>query len=217
MKKLLLKEYKLVVLPLVYVFFGFILMLFIPSYPYTLPFYFITMSLFYCFLAARENNDLVYMMTLPIPKEDVVKSRYLMMLSAEIIMWCLAIPICIIRSTVLDYDNKAGIDANIAMLGLVLFEMAVFNANFTSVYFKDCQKVGISFLKASIWEILVCIAIEASVHVEKAINGSCFWDEHTSQALIAQIPIFIVGLVLAVIITMVCYKRDVKNFKKQDL
>lgn len=217
MIKLLNKEYKLTVMPLVYAFFSFIGMLFIPSYPYTVVFFYTTLSIFFCFLYSRENKDLLYMVTLPIPKEDIVKARYGTVVSIELIQMLLSVPFCIVRCTLLTYENVAGIEANVAFLGLVFVQFAIFNTIFLGMYFKKADNVGISFLVSSIAEFIVIIAIEASVHIAKAVQGSCFWDEKNRSALIAQIPIFIVGLLFYVIMTYISYKRDVKNFLKQDL
>lgn len=217
MIKLLNKEYKLTVIPLVYAFFSFVAMLFIPSYPYTITFFYTTLAIFFCFLSSREEKDLLYMVTLPIPKEDMVKARYGTVVSIEMIQMLISIPFCIIRCTVLTYENVAGIEANIAFLGLVFVQFAVFNTIFLGMYFKKVDIVGIAFLVSSVAEFIVIIAIEASVHIAKALNGTCFWDEINVNALIAQIPIFIVGLLFFVMMTYISYKRDVKNFLKQDL
>lgn len=217
MFKLLNKEYKLTVMPLVYAFFSFVAMLFIPSYPYTVIFFYTTLAIFFCFLSSRENKDLLYMVTLPIPKEDMVKARYGTVVSVEIIQMLLSVPFCIVRCTLLTYENVAGIEANIAFLGLVFVQFAIFNTIFLGMYFKKADNVGIAFLVSSIVEFIVIIVIEASVHIAKAVQGSCFWDQTDRKALIAQIPIFIVGLLFFVIMTFISYQRDVKNFLKQDL
>ncbi len=216
MTAILQKEYKLFVLPLVYIFMAFILMLLIPNYPYTVSFFYTCLGIFFCFQMGRENRDVYYMLMLPIKKKDIVKARYLTILSIEIIQILLCIPVSIIRGTVLTYPNMAGIDPDVAFYGGACIIFATFNLVFFSGYFKDVSKVGISFLKASIAAFLMVGLVEASVHIGKAVLGTCFWDSMKIENLIKQIPILLVGIVIFILVNLLGYRRDVKNFERQD-
>lgn len=217
MIKLLIKEYKLTVMPIVYAFFSFVAMLFIPAYPYTIIFFYTTLAIFFSFLSSRENKDLIYMITLPLPKENIVKSRYAMVITIEILQIMISIPVGIIRSTLVTYQNVAGIEANIAFIGFVFIQFAVFNTVFLGVYFKNTSSVGKAFILGAIAETVIILSIEASVHVTRSITGSCFWDETTPEALLAQIPILFIGVILFGLLAYISYHRDVKNFMRQDI
>lgn len=114
MKTLLYKEYKMEV-PVVYLFLSFILLLMVPGYPYTVSFFYTCLGIFFCFQTARENKDILYMITLPVAKKDIVKARYLTVLIIEGIQILLSLPVAVVlRGTVLKYENVAGIEADAA-------------------------------------------------------------------------------------------------------
>ena len=76
MIKLLRKEIKLAASPLSYLFIGFGLMAFIPGYPILVGSFFVCLGLFQSFQAAREANDILYTVLLPVAKGDVVRAKY---------------------------------------------------------------------------------------------------------------------------------------------
>lgn len=216
MAAILQKEYKLFVLPLVYLFMAFILMLIIPNYPYTVSFFYTCLGIFFCFQMGRENRDVYYMLMLPIEKKDIVKARYLTVLSIEILQMLLCIPMSVIRGKILTYPNLAGIEADVAFYGGACIIFAVFNLVFFSGYFKDVSKVGISFLKAGIGTFVALGLVEASVHIGKALLGTCFWDSMKGEDLVKQIPILLAGIIIFILANLFGYRRDVKHFKGQD-
>lgn len=217
MKKLLYKELNLVFLPLVYIFLLLDFILFIPNYLYTISMFYICLGIFFCFLKSRENNDVLYMITLPIRKSDIVEARYLLVLFIELLQIIICIPIVIIRCTILNYPNIAGIDVNVAFLGLAFIQLAIFNRVFLGLYFKDVNQVGKAFLIACVIEFLVISIIEASVHISIIITGTCFWDSYSGDDLVKQIPFLIVGILIYAISMKISYQKDVKNFIKLDL
>lgn len=217
MKHLFYKEWKLTVVPVVYIFMSFVLMLLIPGYPYTVSFFYTGLGIFMMLLTARENKDILYMSTLPVEKKDIVKARYLLVISIEMIQIILCIPIAFLRGTVLSYDNVAGIDANIAFFGSGFLIFAVFNRVFFYVYFRDVYKVGTAFLLASIADFIIITLTETSVHIVRAITGNCFWDSVRGEDQIMQIPILAVGIIAFVISTFLGLKTDIKRFEKLDL
>jgi len=78
MKELLFKEFKLAAHPTTYLFLFLGAMLLIPAYPYFVAFIYTCLGIFFIFLSARENQDILYTVSLPVRKRDVVKSRVLM-------------------------------------------------------------------------------------------------------------------------------------------
>ena len=77
MRNIMLKEIKLSASPLAFIFISFGLMFFIPGYPILCGAFFVTLGLFQSFQTAREANDIVFSVLLPIAKKDVVKGKYL--------------------------------------------------------------------------------------------------------------------------------------------
>ena len=77
-------------------------------------------------------------------------------------------------------------------------------------------KVGTAFLKGGIAAFFVIGLVEASVHIGKAVMGTCFWDSMKAEDLIKQIPILLCCIILFVVMNMLRYKLDVKHFEAQD-
>ena len=217
MKNLLMKEWRLTVIPVTYVFMSFVLMLLIPSYPYTVSFFYTGLGIFLMMITARENKDVLYMSSLPVAKKDIVKARYLLVISIEMIQLILSIPVIVLRSTVMVYDNVAGIDANVALLGIGFLFFGLFNRTFFAVYFKDVYKVGIAFICSSIVAFILVAVSEASVHICRAITGYCFWDSVTGADQMKQLPILAAGIIIFLLLTFVGLKTDCKRFEKLDL
>ena len=76
MKKLLIKEIRLAASPLSFIFIAAALMTMLPGYPILMSAFFICLGLFYSFLNAREMNDVLYTVMLPVGKHDFVRAKY---------------------------------------------------------------------------------------------------------------------------------------------
>ena len=63
MKNLLYKEFRLAIHPSVYVFFLLSALLLVPSYPYYVSFFYLTLGLFLTFKTNRAENDIFYYAT----------------------------------------------------------------------------------------------------------------------------------------------------------
>ena len=216
MKNLLYKEYKLFVIPLVYLFTAFALMLIIPNYPYTVSFFYTGLGIFFCMQTGRENKDINYMLMLPIAKKEIVKARYLTVISIELIQMIICIPFSILRGKVLTYPNEAGIEADVAMYGGAFLIFTVFNGCYFATYFKNVSKVGAAFIKASIATFVTLGIVESSVHIGKAVFGTCFWDSMERTDQIKQLPILLVGMIVFVVVMYMRYQADAKHFEAQD-
>lgn len=211
------KEMKLFSNPMNLLFLTFVAMLFIPSYPYYVYFFYCILGIFFSFLFGRENKDLIYMTTLPIPKKDIVKGKYIFLYTYEMISVILSIPVIALRCTVVNYTNQAGIEANIALLGFNFIIMAVFNTMFLGSYFKKPEKVGTAFIIGTIVLFLLMIVAEASTFISKAMTGNCFWDSTAASDLIKQIPILMIGILFYIIVALLSYRRDVRHFEEVNI
>lgn len=217
MKTLLYKEYKLVVVPVVYLFLSFILLLMIPGYPYTVSFFYTCLGIFFCFQTSRENKDILYMITLPVAKKDIVKARYLTVLTIEGIQILLSLPVAVLRGTVLNYKNVAGIEADAAFFGIAFIIFGVFNWIFMGTYFKNVFRVGVAFVKSIFGVFAVILLAEASVHIARAVWGTCFWDSMKMEDQLRQLPVLAAGVVFFAVVTAFRYRLDIRHFEKQDL
>lgn len=217
LSNLLYKEWKLVALPVVYVFFSFCLMLFIPGYPYTVCFFYTCLAIFMSVQTARENRDVLYTIALPVRKRDIVRARYLLVISIELLQILLCVPMAILRGTVFPYENPVGIEPDVAFFGLAFFIFAAFNAVFLSAYFSDVQKVGAAFVKSAVAVFAVLLLGEGSVHAARALTGGCFWDSMRAADQLRQIPILLAGIAVFSLCGLWRYRVDARNFEAQDL
>ena len=217
LRNLLYKEWKLVALPVVYVFFSFCLMLFIPGYPYTVCFFYTCLAIFMSVQTARENRDVLYTLALPVQKRDVVRARYLLVISIELMQILLCVPVAILRAAVFPYENPAGIEPDIAFFGLAFLLFAAFNAVFLGGYFRDVQKVGAAFARSAAAVFAVLLLGEGSVHAARALTGGCFWDSMRAADQLRQIPFLLAGIAVFALCGLLRYRADARHFEAQDL
>ena len=92
MKELLFKEFKLAMHPTSYLFLAVGALLLIPAYIYYVAFIYTCLSIFFLFLIARENKDILFTVSLPVRKRDAVKARCLMVAIIELAQTLLAVP-----------------------------------------------------------------------------------------------------------------------------
>lgn len=80
------------------------------------------MDMFVHVLSSRENHDVIYTMTLPIAKSDIVKARISFVVILEMLQMLLMIPFSILHQNVNAMGNEAGMDANIVLLAEVQYQ-----------------------------------------------------------------------------------------------
>lgn len=214
---LLYQQWRLVVSPVVYAFMPLALMLLIPSYPFTVALFYTCLGIFLSLLGARENGDLRYLIQLPVPKRAIVRARYLLVISIELLQLLLAALAAALRAVLTVSENAAGLEPDTAFFGAGLVLFAVFNTVFFGGYFKDCDRVGVSFVKASIAVFLWAAAAEASVHVARAVWGGCFWDSMAPSDQLRQLPILAAGAAVFAGSALLRFRVDARHFERQDL
>ena len=80
---LLKKEWKLVMMPVPLLFLLLSALVLVPNYPYYVTFFYTTLGIFLMMQFARENRDLYYIALLPVTKREMVRARFLLVLSVE--------------------------------------------------------------------------------------------------------------------------------------
>lgn len=216
MRELIYKEFKLAKHPTMFIFPIFAAMLLIPSYPYALAFMYTILAVFYMFLSARENNDVLFTVLLPIRKRDAVKARFAIVLIMEIVQVIVCIPFAIISSKINPNiaGNSAGIEANAALFGFALIMFAVFNLIFLPMFYKTGYKIGIPFVIAAL-AVTVFIGI-----VETMINIIPYFKQTLDTVglfHINHIIILVLGIVIYAVLTFFAYKLSVKRFERTDV
>ncbi len=215
MKKLLKKELLLSFHPTAAIFVAMAAMVLIPNYPYYVSFFYAGLAVFFTCITGRENNDVFFSMMLPISKKDIVKARYGYVLLIELTQILLAVGFALIKSVLQFPANSAGIEANMAMFGVALFMLSIFNLIFFAIYYRNVKKPGVAaifasvayFLLLGIFEVLVFIIPFARDKIDTF--DPLFWEY--------KLIILAVGVVSFIVINILSYLSSVKNFSKQDI
>lgn len=216
MKNLLYKEFKLAVHPTTYIFLALCAMMLIPSYPGYAEFMYVCLSIFFVFLAGRENKDVFYTVLLPVRKRDVVKARCLMIAIIELVQIGLSVPFAILSNRISpDHGNMAGIDLNAAFFGFVFGFLSVFNIVFFPIFYRTAQKVGLALAFGGTAILLYYALVEMLVWIPSPI--STFLDTISTDMMVKHLPILLAGILIWIFTWILTYRRSAANFEKVDI
>lgn len=217
MKNLLYKEFKLATHPTSFMFMLFGAMLMIPSYPYYVAFFYITLGTFFVFVNGRENKDVLYTVMLPIAKKDAVKARCLMLGTFQLITIVFAVPFAFLSVAVNpnEFGNEAGIEPNVAFFGFVFMFFSVFNMIMIPGFYKTAYKAGVPFIKASIGMIIFWLAAESLVFIPSPVKDYLDTTDFSTQLM--QLPILAAGIIIWIVSFVLVYKKSSANFEQVDL
>lgn len=215
MKNLLAKEFKLALHPTAPMFVAFVLMLFIPSYPYEVVYFYGAMAVFFTCLLGRENNDVFYTVSLPVSKKAVVQARFAYAIILELAQIVLSIPVIVIKTVTNMPANAAALDANVALFGVMFLLFGIFNLVFFHNYYRNVNKVGKSFLIASVAMFLLVLVDEILVFAVPYVRDVI--DTPDPANLAPKFVVLAIGLVAYCVMTLAAYRDSVKNFEKTDL
>ena len=214
MKALLYKTFRLVCHPMTLVFLFFGVMLLIPSYPYTLAFFYVMLGLFFTFLNGREQKDIYYSALLPIRKRDTVRASVLFVLAVELTSLLVAAPFAVLSVRINPLGgNAVGLEANTALFAEALLLYALFNGIFLPAFYKTAYKVGVSFLKAIIPVSLVMIVLEALVH----FPGMTWLEDCTAAGQLRLLPLLLTAAVIYGTGLYFTYQKAAQNYERVDL
>lgn len=217
MSKLLRKEMKLSASILSYLFIGFGLLSFCPGYPILVGGFFVCLGIFQSFQNARLANDILYSALLPVPKADVVKSKYIFCVFIELCAFILCAAITLLRMTAFAdapiYRANALMNANPAFLGFLLLIFGCFNAVFVRGYFKTAYKLTKPFVWFIVTAFIIVGIAETLHHIPglEAINAFGF--EHIGL----QLSVLATGALIFVLLTFTSEKSAARYFEKIDL
>ena len=217
MKELLFKEFKLALHPTNYLFLAVGALLLIPAYIYYVAFIYTCLSVFFLFLIARENKDVLFTVSLPVRKRDAVKARCLTVAIVELAQTLLAVPFAIIgiRINPNPAGNIPGIEANMAFFGLVLIMYALFNFIFLTQFYKTAVKVGLPLILSSI--ALTIYVTVAEVAVQMIPTLKTHLDTTDPAMALYQLPVLIAGILFFVLALWWTYRISAASFEKVDL
>ena len=213
MKNLLYKEWKLAIHPTGYIFLLFGVMLLIPNYPYFVAFFYQTLAIFFTFMNGNTTNDIFFTALLPVRKRDVVKARLGAVIGLEVLQMLIAVPFAILRSQIIPTENLAGLDASLALFGLVFIMFGVFNVVFLPQFYRTGYKTGAPYLLATLVMTLVIVAAELVIQLTPALKQAL----DTPACTLPQIIVLFAGLLIFALLNLVAYRRSASAFERLDL
>lgn len=211
------KEMKLAASILSYLFIAFGLMFFLPGYPVLCGAFFVCLGIFQSFQKAREANDIVFSVLLPISKRDVVKGKFAFVCLIELCGMFVMLIATLVRMTVFSdfavYRENALMNANLFALGMAVVIFGSFNLIFVRGFFKTAYKFGKPFVCYIVVNFVI-IGIAESLHyipLLAAVNAFGF------EYLGLQLVLFAIGILVYVVLTCAAFKRSCKDFENIDL
>ena len=150
MRNVLRKEMRLSASILSYLFILFGLMFLLPGYPVLCGAFFVMLGIFQSFQTAREANDIVFSVLLPIAKRDIVKGKYLFVCLIEGCAFLLMTLSVLLRMTVFAqsevYRANALMNANFFALGMACVIFGLFNLIFVGGFFRTAYRFARPFV-----------------------------------------------------------------------
>lgn len=217
--RLLQKEICLCLSPINYIFLAFVSILCVPNYPRYIPFFYVTLNIFFIFNNAQINKDMVYSQILPIAKKDVVKARCLLVCFLEIVEFAMSVPFAIIGAKILATPNAAGINANFAFYGMAMIPLTLWHIVFFTIFYKKAERPWLPFLLASIVFFMAYIALDTMILFGRnsQVPFILKLDSLDSKNFPAQMPILFAGILFYFLGWIFTYKISTKRFEKVDL
>lgn len=240
MKQLLMKELRLALHPINYLFLLMSAMLLIPNYPHYVTFFYTTLGVFFLCLFGRENNDVTYTLHLPVGRKKLVQARLLTAVLVELTQMLVCIPFALISRAMYmsQAAELAGVDKlaslftggqmnvtimkmyflgapNVAFFGLSFVMLGLFNLTFFPLYYCDPAKVGISFVVASVVEALFVVLVTLAV-----VNSIGFFGLLRTvdpADLGGKVIMLIVGIAAFAGMTLAACQLSAKRFEQIDL
>ena len=214
MKTLLYKQLRLVCHPMTPLFCLFGVMVFIPNYPYTVIFFYVTLGLFFSFLNMREQKDIYYSALLPVPKRDTVRAGCLFAALVELASLVVLAPFSVLAVHLQPgKDNLVGLDPNVTLLAAGFLIYAMFNAVFLPSFYANGYKVGMAYIQAVIPTAVVMAVCEALPH----FPGLTWLDDLDRGAQLRQLPLLLIGIFLYAAGMALTLRASEKAYEKVDL
>ena len=212
---LLKKEWKLVMMPVPLLFLLLSALVLVPNYPYYVTFFYTTLGIFLMLQSARENRDVYYMALLPVTKREMVRARFLFVVSIELLQVLACIPFMLLRASYGQVKNAVGIEANAAFLGLGFLMLGLFNRIFFPMHYKNAYDLGKPFLVSSVVLALYVFAAEALQHVLPYLRDVC--DSYAWEDQMRQLPVLLGGMLAYALLTLRSCRVSIRRFERADL
>lgn len=216
LKNLLRKEFRLAAMPLTYFFMAGALFVMIPNYPALVGAFFVCLGIFYSFQSAREANDVLFSVLLPLPKKAFVEAKFAFTAVIQAGAFLLFALFTGVRTALGDapaYQETALMRPNLAMLGYVLLVFALFNAVFLAGFFRTAYAIGKPFL---VYAVLAFVFI-ALTEILHHLPGLAFLNEAGVGGIWLRAAVLAGSAVLYAAVFTLSMKKSAARFEKLDL
>ena len=217
MTKLLNKEFQLAASPLSWIFLVAAAMTLLPGYPILMGAFFVCLGIFQSFQNAREANDVLYTVLLPVRKADFVRAKYAFTCCIELIAFVLFAALTALRMTALSagkaYVGNALMNPSPLFLAFVLLIFTAFNLCFVGGFFRTAYKFGMPFLTFGI-VTLVLIFIGEALHF---FPGLGFLNTTSGERLGLQFALLGAAAVIYALGPALSCRASMARFEKIDL
>ena len=217
MKKLIYKEFALATSLLTVLFLGFTVMTFIPGYPILCGAFFVCFGIFHSYQTAREYDDIIYTILLPVRKADVVSAKYAAAVIVQVVAFVLFAFFSVIRMVFLAdaavYRANVLMGANFVFLSFVLLIFAAFNVIFIGGFFKTAYQYG----KPFVIFIIVNFSIIAAAETLHHLPGMAWLNILDMKNAVCQLPVLALSAVVYGVSSAVSCKKSKTSFENIDL
>ena len=179
--------------------------------------FFICFGVFHSFQHAREANDTLYTVLLPVRKRDFVRAKYAFTCMIQLIGFILCAALTAVRMTVLStaqpYVANALMNATPLFLAFALLILTAFNVLFVGGLFRTGYKIGMPFLAFGIATLVLITAAEILPH----LPGLEFFRVPSGERLGLQSGILTAAAVVYALLTFLACRRAEQRFERIDL
>ncbi|OUN14288.1 ABC-2 transporter permease [Flavonifractor sp. An91] len=211
--KLLCKEITLAAHPTLFLFILFGALVLVPSYPYSMVFFFGCLGPYFTCTYARETNDLWYTALLPVTKAQVAVGKLTLTAAAQLSQLALTLPWALLRHALGAANNPVGLDPTAAWFGFGLMAYAAFDLVFFPVWFGSGFRTGRAFLLA----LPPLLAVMGAAELSFRLPGLSFLDSSAPADLLRQLPVTAFGALLFVAALALTRQLSVRRFRRVDL
>ena len=217
MTKLLNKEFRLAASPLSWIFLVAAFMTLLPGYPILMGAFFVCFGVFHSFQNAREANDVLFTVLLPVRKADFVRAKFAFTCCIQLLGFALMAALTAVRMSALagatPYVKNALMNATPLFLAFVLLIDTAFNVFFLGGFFRTAYKLGIPFLSFGIATLLL-IFIGEALHF---FPGLQFFNAPAGERLGLQLALLAAAAVVYALGTFLSCRVCMARFEKIDL
>lgn len=186
-----------------------------PNYPIMVGLIWLFTNFISTFQNASSNGDMQFSALLPVKRSDIVLARHVLIISVETAYLIISIPFAVIAAILYKNGNLVGIDANPAFYGIELICIAIYNFCLLPYYFKTGIKSGIGILRGILFAALFYGIIQTLICIPylpfKVLDGLGTTDRMYQWLFLS------IGVVVFIILSVISFKKSVKNFEKVSL